>query len=284
MTSSAFTATSLKIRRLSQYMASHGNSNMASPQTVLKFSGINWALDLAAVVPSASSLDANDARTNIQFGDKMVHIASRWMRDGKKPPVMPPVCEDVLPFSWFHLCQSRSGFPLWLQCEDSLHLGFEPRHGGSKQQAQCPFGCWTEAQGADTRFNAIRVAVQTLDGVNLLGGRFEDWFVCCCECGSLQLNLLRANPSFVTLVHYGKNVARDGYPHCADPEDNHCEYCFPLTRYRKPNRRRRRDESIVGGAWDVDQTARTRFRMRLMHKAEVARAQSEGVAFNAAFM
>lgn len=110
----------------------------------------------------------------------------------------------------------------------------------------CDLGCGYLAPRETVLYNSKRVMVETLEGFNLLPGRFDDWFLSCCQCGNWELNLLKEHPSAQDSHVKRKVVGYNCCEHCERPDENRCELCFSLTKYLEANCWRN-GEPVPGG-------------------------------------
>ena len=99
----------------------------------------------------------------------------------------------------------------------------------------CDLGCGYLAPRDTVLYNNKRVMVETLEGFNLLPGRFDDWFLSCCQCGNWELNLLKEHPSAQDSHVKRKVVGYNCCEHCERPDENRCELCFSITKYLEAN-------------------------------------------------
>lgn len=99
----------------------------------------------------------------------------------------------------------------------------------------CDLGCGYLAPRDTVLYNSKRVMVETLEGFNLLPGRFDDWFLSCCQCGNWELNLLKEHPSAQDSHVKRKVVGYNCCEHCERPDENRCDLCFSLTKYLEAN-------------------------------------------------
>lgn len=107
--------------------------------------------------------------------------------------------------------------------------------GGEIPLELCDLGCGYLAPRDTVLYNSKRVMVETLEGFNLLPGRFDDWFLSCCQCGNWELNLLKEHPSAQDSHVKRKVVGYNCCEHCERPDENRCELCFSLTKYLEAN-------------------------------------------------
>ncbi|KAK3488612.1 hypothetical protein B0T13DRAFT_481577 [Neurospora crassa] len=180
----------------------------------------------------------------------------RW-KAGIRGPLrpLPPRSEDVQGAYWYHDCPYFKSKTHWV--ERPLHLRLEPPFAvvvvepnnnsstsmncGSNNNSNkiplelCDLGCGYLAPRDTVLYNSKRVMVETLEGFNLLPGRFDDWFLSCCQCGNWELNLLKEHPSAQDSHVKRKVVGYNCCEHCERPDENKCELCFSLTRYLEAN-------------------------------------------------
>ncbi|KAK3388098.1 hypothetical protein B0T20DRAFT_427064 [Sordaria brevicollis] len=172
----------------------------------------------------------------------------RW-KAGIRGPLrpLPPRSEDVQGAFWYHDCPYFKSKTHWV--ERPLHLRLEPpgpffpaeRQPGSIVPASeiplelCDLGCGYLAPRDTVLYNSKRVMVETLEGFNLLPGRFDDWFLSCCQCGNWELNLLKEHPSAQDSHVKRKVVGYNCCEHCERPDESRCELCFSLTKYLEAN-------------------------------------------------
>ncbi|KAK1778008.1 hypothetical protein QBC45DRAFT_176896 [Copromyces sp. CBS 386.78] len=165
----------------------------------------------------------------------------RW-KAGIRGPLrpLPPRSEDVQGAYWYHDCPYFKSKTHWV--ERPLHLRLEPSAtsadftgGETISMELCDLGCGYLAPRDTVLYNSKRVMVETLEGFNLLPGRFDDWFLSCCQCGNWELNLLKEHPSAQDSHVKRKVVGYNCCEHCERPDENRCELCFSLTKYLEAN-------------------------------------------------